>query len=68
MSMKNMVVLPISGDLWTPPEYNDKGEIIPRADTLDLRGLPVPAKMTPDQAAMLFAQMSQMAPAATPVK
>jgi hypothetical protein len=53
----NMVVLPISGDLWSAPVYDEAGNIVPRADTLDLRGMPAPAKMTPDQAAMLFAQV-----------
>ena len=52
-----MVVLPISGDLWIPPTMDESGNIVPRTDTVSAADLPQRAKMTPDQAAILMAEL-----------
>jgi hypothetical protein len=62
-----MEMLP-NGDLWTAPtiieQKNEAGEVIGidmqvRKDTLDISSLPQRAKMTPDVAAMLMADLER---------
>jgi hypothetical protein len=62
-----MQMLP-NGDLWTAPviieQKNEAGETIGfdmevRKDTLDISSLPQRAKMTPDVAAMLMADLER---------
>lgn len=55
--MSDMIVLPLSKDLWVAPKYDDKGEIVPRTDTVSTANLPQPGQMTPDQMAILMAQI-----------
>jgi hypothetical protein len=62
---RNMIQLPLSGDLWLAPEFDADGNIVPRADTLDMKNMPLPGKMSPDVAAILMHDLAQKsAPAA----
>ena len=57
-----MIQLPLSGDLWVAPTRDEHGKIVPRPDNFKIGPMPqARATMTPDQAAMLMAQIEQKA-------
>lgn len=63
-----MIQLPNSGDLWTAPtctvnEETGLLEMSKREDTVNLDNLPQVAKMSPDVAAMLMADLQRKAEA-----
>lgn len=59
---RNMVQLPLSGDLWMPPTFDEQGNITPREDTVNVKDLPpVNSKMSPDVAALLMAENARLA-------
>ena len=64
--MKEMIVLPLSKDLWIAPEYDKDGNIVARKDNVSTANLPQPSQMTPDQMAMLMAQVQAATPAPKP--
>lgn len=60
MSTPNLVQLPNSGDLWRAPQRDADGNVIERADNVDISNLPsARGNLTPDQQAILMAELQR---------
>ncbi len=58
--MSNMIQLPVSGDLWIPPEYDAEGNIKPREDNIAPDTTPKIRMTSPDVAALAMAELARV--------